>query len=791
MTILAALKSRTDIARTLQLHMPGRSAAPAGRWRMQLRPSTSPVDETIALEFDSAVGSIHAVAWDNAAKTLVLALLANAADVAALAGDYYADLELIEDGATSRWGEFVWTFGVALTRSQLPPRRSFADLSAWGPLIDIAGSDAATVLQVLERGPPGPPPATRWTNGGTVLEVQQPDGSWLTSADLTGPDGSLSPTAAAASTAAVNAAAAAIEAAAIATTKASVATADAIETAQDRVAVASDKNTVAALLATFRSIMLGAFASDAAAVAFAAANGIAVNDGLMYENTASDKFRIYSGSVWQDYDASAQQQQAAAALSASAAASSAAAAHADSLVTAEDRAAVHADRLAADADAAATAADRTAVHADRVAADADAAATAADRTTVHDDRLAADADAAATAADRTAVHADRVAADADAVATAADRVQTGLDRSAAAASASAAATSATQAATFTPSTYARLDGATFTGAVSGTSASFTTLSVGANAVWHAGNFNPASKQDALGFTPANSTITITAGTGLSGGGALTASRTLSFDQAWGDGRYVLASNVGTTANKIVALDSNSKLPAVDGSQLFGIATGGIVDVQTFTQSGTWTKPSSGTWLHVEIWSAGGGGARNTGLHVASGGNGGGYRDFWLPLSLFGATETVTVGAGGAGSTTNGTNGSPGGNSSFGNLVVYGASVIAVNGVTTIPGGSIRADGYDVCDSANIIIPTIPGLGGWSAFMDSFLGAGAGAMKPASSGSSVAGGISKTGMSGNGGASSAYNSGTGSNGAFPGGGGGGGFTAGGAGAKGQVRVTVFK
>lgn len=64
--------------------------------------------------------------------------------------------------------------------------------------------------------------------------------------------------------------------------------------------------------------------------------------------------------------------------------------------------------------------------------------------------------------------------------------------------------------------------------------------------------------------------TITAGTGLTGGGDLTANRTLAVD-------------VGTTANKIVQLDASARLPAVDGSQLTNLpssskwsnATGGI------------------------------------------------------------------------------------------------------------------------------------------------------------------------------------------------------------------------
>lgn len=107
-----------------------------------------------------------------------------------------------------------------------------------------------------------------------------------------------------------------------ATTQAGVATAQAgIATTKASEASATATN-VSALLASFRSVMLGSFTSDANAVAFAAANSIAITDGIMYENSVSDKFRIYNGTAWQDYDSSAQVSQSAAALSAANAATS-------------------------------------------------------------------------------------------------------------------------------------------------------------------------------------------------------------------------------------------------------------------------------------------------------------------------------------------------------------------------------------------------------------------------------------------------------------------------------------
>ena len=94
------------------------------------------------------------------------------------------------------------------------------------------------------------------------------------------------------------------------------------------------------------------------------------------------------------------------------------------------------------------------------------------------------------------------------------------------------------------------------------------------------------------------------------------------------------------------------------------------DIQTFNASGTWTKPSGAyTLAQIEVWGPGGsGGAGGT---DAGGGGGGGYSLITIPLTLLGATETVTVGTGGAAKAATGV-GNPGsGNSSLGTWVIAG------------------------------------------------------------------------------------------------------------------------
>lgn len=98
------------------------------------------------------------------------------------------------------------------------------------------------------------------------------------------------------------------------------------------------------------------------------------------------------------------------------------------------------------------------------------------------------------------------------------------------------------------------------------------------------------------------------------------------------------------------------------------------DIVVFTASGTWTKQTGLKAVIVEVVGGGGGGSTRGSAgkttYAGAGGGGGGYsRKLILETSL-GATETVTVGAGGTASKTGSTNtdGGTGGTSSFGSHV---------------------------------------------------------------------------------------------------------------------------
>jgi hypothetical protein len=220
--------------------------------------------------------------------------------------------------------------------------------------------------------------------------------------------------------------------------------------------------------------------------------------------------------------------------------------------------------------------------------------------------------------------------------------------------------------------------------------------------------------------------------------------------------------------------------------------------RAFTATGAFTKPPGYSYFGALLWSGGTSGTKQSGA-TTRGGPGGGCFPFKMLASTFGATEAITIGAGGASQTTNDTAGNSGGNTTIGALAKVWGSAATHGGHVSITGvsqgafvtvaGIVIAIGFEAA-LANAAVVVNTTWGGATGANNAAATAGSSLYGGAAGGghddtTARAGGTSTYG--GNGGAASVTTNGA--DGAAPGGGGGAckNTDNSGAGARGEVRI----
>jgi hypothetical protein len=188
-----------------------------------------------------------------------------------------------------------------------------------------------------------------------------------------------------------------------------------------------------------------------------------------------------------------------------------------------------------------------------------------------------------------------------------------------------------------------------------------------------------------------------------------------------------------------------------GKGFHPLPSAGGIDKQTFTATGTWTRPAGAKRVEATIIAAGGGGGggARTPFGTARSGGGGGaaggviYAVWEDPENQLAATETVTVGSGGMGGeggqaspTANGVAGSFGTDSVFAGVVAPGGNGGA-GGSTAGAGGAAKAQ-------------AVGHLNFYAAALQTSVGGGAGAQLNAAAGGASAGILRPTGGGGGGG-----------------------------------------
>ncbi len=192
---------------------------------------------------------------------------------------------------------------------------------------------------------------------------------------------------------------------------------------------------------------------------------------------------------------------------------------------------------------------------------------------------------------------------------------------------------------------------------------------------------------------------------------------------------------------------------------------------TYNSSGTWTAPAGVTSATVEAWGGGGAGGGATGNPAKGGGGAGGQYAVKVVTVTPGNNYAVVVGAGGSGSTGNGT---AGGDSTFNGTNVVAKGGAGGAGAAANRSGGAAGTGSTAGGIGTTVFAGGDGSDGSAGGSCNNGGAGGGGAGSGGTGGSASGNTAGTGTATGGGDGGAgrNNSGTGNSGSVAGGGGGG-------------------
>lgn len=242
------------------------------------------------------------------------------------------------------------------------------------------------------------------------------------------------------------------------------------------------------------------------------------------------------------------------------------------------------------------------------------------------------------------------------------------------------------------------------------------VNVGLSGVTGSGNFvgstSPTLITPALG-TPASGNLVNCTGAVVAGGGTGVSSFTAYAVICGGTtstGALQSVASVGTSG-QVLTSNGAGALPTFQAAG--GGGNTGLINIQVFMASGTYT-PTSGMGNCV-IQCIGGGGAgggtpSTTAFLSGGGGGAGGFSQSYVSAATIGVSQTVTIGAGGTG--VSNANGNAGGNTSVGSIVIANGGSGGAAGTTST--GSTSGGAGGVVGTGNVTLPGSPGLFGVSA-----------------------------------------------------------------------------